>query len=217
MLPDSGTQNFASEVHDLDAIEGLVAPHGPALITLYFRIVHPSFPILHKRVFLEKYDRTHREFAPPLLAAVYILALNWWSYSSALADLPKPDVKMLESLALKTMADVIQRPKLSTVQAGLLLLQRPEGDSWSLTAQLMVVGQGLGLHLDCTNWKIPRWELGLRRRLAWGLYMQDKWCSLIHSRPSQIHSSNWLVVPVSADGEQLLGLLFLLYAAMFRL
>jgi hypothetical protein len=61
----------------------------------------------------------------------------------------------------------------------------------------MVVGHGLGLHLDCSNWKIPQWEQGLRRRLAWGLYMQDKWGSLIYGRPSQIHDSNWAVRTVS--------------------
>jgi Fungal specific transcription factor domain len=197
MRVDESTQNYQDEIEDLDTIESIVAPHGQALVNLYFRIVHPSFPILHKRVFLEKYSRTHREFSPPLLAAVYILALNWWSYSQELADLPKPDVKMLESLALKTMGDVIQRPKLSTVQAGLLLLQRHEGDSWSLTAQLIVIGQGLGLHLDCSSWKIPPWEQGLRRRLAWGLYMQDKWSSLVDGRPPQIYEANWTVKPVS--------------------
>ena len=68
--------------NDLDAIERIVAPHGQSLINFYFRIVHPSFPILHKKVFLEKYSRTHREFSPPLLAAVYILTLHWWSYST---------------------------------------------------------------------------------------------------------------------------------------
>jgi hypothetical protein len=72
MRPDEGTQNHDEEIEDLDAIESLVAPHGPALINLYFRIVHPSFPILHKRVYLEKYNRTYREFSPPLLAAVYV-------------------------------------------------------------------------------------------------------------------------------------------------
>jgi hypothetical protein len=197
MQPDDSTPEYQDEVEDLDAIESVVAPYGQELVNLYFRIVHPSFPILHKRVFLEKYSRTHREFSPPLLAAVYILALNWWSYSSHLAHFPKPDVKLLEQLALKTIGNVIQRPKLSTVQAGLLLLQRPESDSWSLTAQLMVVGHGLGLHLDCSSWKIPQWEQGLRRRLAWGLYMQDKWGSLIYGRPSQIHDSNWAVKTVS--------------------
>ncbi|KAH0558404.1 hypothetical protein GP486_004939 [Trichoglossum hirsutum] len=196
MLPDQGTQGHGDELADLDAIQNVVTPHGQALVNLYFRIVHPSFPILHKKVFLEKYSRTHREFSPPLLAAVYILVLNWWSYSSDLANLPKPDVKELERLALKTINDVIHRPKLSTVQAGLLLLQRPEGDSWALTAQLVAVGQELGLHLDCSKWKIPDWERGLRKRLAWALFMQDKWGALTHGRPSHIFRSNWAVRPV---------------------
>jgi hypothetical protein len=193
---DEGTRNYEDEAQDLDAIESAVAPHGQALIHLYFRIVHPSFPVLHKKVFLEKYQRTHREFSPPLLAAVYILALNWWTYSSDLALLPKPDVPCLEKLAFKTINDIVHRPKLSTIQAGLLILQRPEGDSWALTTQLVGLGQELGLHLDCSNWKIPSWERGLRKRLAWGLYMQDKWGALVHGRPSHITTSDWAVQPL---------------------
>jgi hypothetical protein len=199
LSPDAGTRNHEDEIVDLDAIETVVAPHGQALIHLYFRIVHPSFPILHKKVFLEKYQRTHREFSPPLLAAVYILALNWWSYSSDLALLPKPDVPRLEKLAFKTMNDIIYRPKLSTIQAGLLLLQRPEGDSWPLTTQLVGLGQDLGLHLNCSNWRIPGWERGLRKRLAWALFMQDKWGSLVHGRPSHITAGDWAVQPLQED------------------
>ncbi|KAG9230293.1 transcriptional regulatory protein [Amylocarpus encephaloides] len=184
------------EVTHLDLVESIVRPHGRALVDLYFRIVHPSFPIMHKRVFLEKYARTYREFTPPILAAVYILALNWWSYSPDLVNLPKPDVQKLERLAPKMIADVMNRPKLSTVQAGLLLLQRPEGDSWSLTGQIVAVAQNLGLHLDSSGWKIPEWERSLRKRLAWALYMQDKWGALVHGRPPLIHHENWCVRPV---------------------
>jgi hypothetical protein len=93
----------------------------------------------------------------------------------------------------------MERPKLSTVQAGLLLLQRPETDSWSLTTQLVAVGQELGLHLDCSGWSIPLWERGLRKRIAWALYMQDKWSSLIHGRPSHIFSANWAVQAINDD------------------
>ncbi|KAF2650275.1 hypothetical protein K491DRAFT_143673 [Lophiostoma macrostomum CBS 122681] len=196
---DEGTRNYEDEVHDLDTIESAVAPHGQALIHLYFRIVHPSYPVLHKKVFLEKYQRTHREFSPPLLAAVYILALNWWTYGSDLALQPKPDLPRLEKLAFKAINDIVHRPKLSTIQAGLLLLQRPEGDSWALTTQLVGLGQELGLHLDCSNWKIPSWERGLRKRLAWGLYMQDKWGALVHGRPSHITSTDWAVQPLDDD------------------
>ncbi|KAH7139222.1 nitrogen regulatory protein OTam [Dendryphion nanum] len=199
LSPDRGTTNHEEDIPDLDAIETLVAPHGQALIHLYFRIVHPSFPVLHKKVFLEKYQRTHREFSPPLLAAVYILALNWWSYSTELALLPKPDVPQLEKLAFKTISNIIHRPKLSTIQAGLLLLQRPEGDSWALTSQLVGLGQDLGLHLDCSGWRIPSWERGLRKRLGWALFMQDKWGSLVHGRPSHITVSDFRVQPLQEN------------------
>jgi len=196
---DQDTQNHATEVEALDAIEQIVAPHGLALIKIFFRIVHPSFPVLHKRVFLEKYGRTHREFSPPLLAVVYILALNWWSYSVNLAHLPMPNVAALEVLASKTFNDIIHRPKLSTIQAGLLLSQRPDGESWTMTAQLVAIGQTLGLHLSSSSWKIPSWEKGLRKRLAWALFMQDKWSALIHGWPAQIHPENWAVEPVAED------------------
>ncbi|KAL3420872.1 fungal specific transcription factor domain-containing protein [Phlyctema vagabunda] len=193
MLPDYNTPGHEHVIEDADTIENLVAPHGPALLELYFRIIHPNFPILQKTVFLEKYSRSHREFSPPILAAVYILAINWWDHSDELANLPKPDIRELERLARATLTDAMYRPKLSTVQAGLLLSQRPEGDQWAPTAQLVAIGQELGLHLDCSTWKIPIWERGLRKRLAWALYMQDKWGSLVHGRPSHIFASNWAV------------------------
>ena len=165
-LPEDPEEK-AADIEALDTIENIVAPHGKALVNLYFRIIHPSFPILHKKVFLEKYGRTHREFSPPLLAAVYMLALNWWSYSSDLVQLRKPEVTKLEDLAFRTLQDVARRAKLSTVQAGLLLLQRPQQDhSWMLNAQLVAIGQDLRLHIDCRTWRIPAWEKGLRKRLG---------------------------------------------------
>ena len=196
-LPDEHTYNQEEDISDLDTIESLVAPHGKALIHLYFRIVHPSFPVLHKKVYLEKYSRTHREFSPPLLAAVYILALSFWGYSSDLSHLPKPDVSRLEKTALKSLSNVVHRPKLSTIQAGLLLLQRPNGSSWVLTAQMVAVAQELGLHVDCTFWDIPSWEIGLRKRLGWALYIQSAWASLVHGRPPHISTASWKVQPLS--------------------
>lgn len=188
------------DVETLDIIENIVAPHGEALVKIYFRIIHPSFPILHKRVFLEKYGRTHREFSPPLLAAVYLLALNWWSYSPDLVEMRKPEVAKLEDLAVRGLQEVAQRAKLSTVQAGLLLLQRPRQDySWMLTAQLVAIGQDLGLHLDCSTWRIPSWEKGLRKRLGWALFMQDIWSALVYGRPPHISSSNWAVQEVTGS------------------
>ena len=166
MLPDRNTPGHEHVTQDADHIEAIVAPHGRKLIDLYFRIVHPGFPIIQKHVFLEKYERSHREFSPPILAAVYIIAINWWEQCEELVQIPRPNVKELERIIRATLEDATFRPKLSTIQAGLLLSQRPEGDQWAPTAQLVALGQELGLHLDCSTWKIPPWEKGLRKRLA---------------------------------------------------
>lgn len=207
MLPDQDTgqsnAEFDQELECVDAVEAIVAPHGQALINLYFRVVHPSFPILHKKLFLEKYKRSHREFAPCLLSAVYLIALNWMKYDPELSKVPQPNINKLERLANRCMSDVISHPKLSTIQAGLLMLQRlgpaASSRSWALTAQLVAVGQELGLHLDCIEWRIPGWEKGLRKRLAWALFMQDKWGALTHGRPSHITSVNWAVRQITPD------------------
>lgn len=199
MLPDRDTPGYEHVTEDADHVESIVAPYGRHLIDLYFRIVHPAYPILQKHVFLEKYERSYREFSPPLLAAVYIIAINWWEHSDELARRPRPNVKELESIVRATLDDATFRPKLSTIQAGLLLSQRPEGDQWAPTAQLVALGHELGLHLDCSGWKIPPWEKGLRKRLAWALYMQDKWGALVHGRPSHIFASNWGVQALTAN------------------
>jgi hypothetical protein len=199
MQSDDSTQDYASEAEALEAISGIIGPHGPALLDIYFRVVHPSFPIIQKHVFLERMQNGDRNVSPALLAGMYLLALNWWNYDHKLSKHKRPDISQLDSIASRTLAAAMQRPKLSTVQAGLLLLQRPEADSWSLTTQLVAIGQELGLHLDCADWEVPSWERSLRKRIAWALYMQDKWSSLIHGRPSHIFSANWAVRPISEE------------------
>ncbi|CZT52694.1 related to nitrogen regulatory protein [Rhynchosporium secalis] len=140
---------------------------------------------------LDEIEAIVRPHGKALLAAVYLLALQYWSYNDDLNKLTKPNVQKLEELARKALGDTIHRPKLSTVQAGLLFLQHTDTDSAEVTAQLISVAYGLGLHLDASNWNIPDWEKGLRKRLGWGLYMQDKWSSLSSGRPALINSSNW--------------------------
>jgi hypothetical protein len=200
MYDDEDVQDYGDDAEAFEAIEQIISPYGPSLIELYFRIVHPSFPIIQKQVFLERFRSGGRNFAPALLAGIYILALNWWTHDPKLANKPRPEASQLNIIASKSLSAAMQRPKLSTVQAGLLLLQLPEADSWSLTTQLVAIGQELGLHLDCSNWEIPLWERDLRKRIAWALYMQDKWSSLIHGRPSHIFSANW-AVPSMSEGD----------------
>lgn len=203
--PDSDTTGYEQERDSIEEIEALALKNGPELVQLYFRIIHPSFPILHKQVWLEKYSHSYREFNPPLLAAVYLLASTYWSYSETLANSKKIDTAALQRLAFSTLHNAMRRPKLSTIQAGLLLSQYhgafadqdPNQQRDQLIVQLVSVSQSLGLHLDCSDWDIPDWEVGVRRRIGWALYMQDKWTSLLEGRPSLISEEDWAVDSLS--------------------
>ncbi|OQN99331.1 hypothetical protein B0A48_14308 [Cryoendolithus antarcticus] len=183
------------EAKALADIEQTVGTNGPKLIEIYFENVHPSFPIIQKQAFLDRHRHGDRQFNPPLLAAMYLLALQWWESESGLAGQVKPDTSRLEYIAITSLTMSMQRPKISAVQAGLLLLQRAKSSTWTLTVQLVALGQDIGLHLDCSEWTIPLWERKLRKRLAWALYMQDKWSAVMHGRPSHINASDWNVPP----------------------
>ena len=70
---------------------------------------------------------------------------------------------------------------------------------WSFTSSLLGLGQHLGLHLDCSNWDIPEWEKGLRKRLAWALYIQDSFSALVLGRPCLIYeAADWIVKPLES-------------------
>ncbi|KAF2164493.1 hypothetical protein M409DRAFT_67978 [Zasmidium cellare ATCC 36951] len=200
---DADVQIPDDEARALAEIEQVVGPHGSALIDIYFRNVHPSYPIIQKRAFLDRHQHGDRRFNPPLLAAMYLLALAWWDQDPAVSSHSKPDVEKLEYIAITSLTISMQRPKISAVQAGLLLLQRPKSSTWTLTVQLVALGQDIGLHLDCSDWSIPRWETLLRKRLAWALYMQDKWSAVMHGRPSHINGADWNVsAPTEEDFDE---------------
>lgn len=188
---------YLKQEQEIDLVEKLVHPHGKILVDIFFKLVHPYFPILHERVFLEKYSRSYRELTAPLLAAIYSLSLQWWDFHPQLVGFPKPDVtEQLNEIALRTFFDVVERPKLSIIQTGLLILQcRSECSSnWVICSEVVALAEDLGLGVDCQDWRLPRWERGLRRRLAWAVWLQDKWTSMMEARYSHlILGRNWLV------------------------
>ncbi|CAG7918661.1 unnamed protein product [Penicillium olsonii] len=176
----------------VDAIESLVAPYGATLIEKFFDHVHPSFPIMIEEAFRQSY-RERRGLSPLLLASVYVLTLKFVDVGATSQTARKPDAARLEATALKLLMESLPSPSVSTIQAGLLLTQKSTLATASLNGQLVTAGFEVGLHQDCTNWRMETWEKGLRKRLAWALYQQDKWSSLVNGRPSHIFAFNWTV------------------------
>ncbi|KAL1888429.1 hypothetical protein Sste5346_009546 [Sporothrix stenoceras] len=213
MVSDSKAFGYIDNHAEVDRIEALVTPFGPRLVRLYWLLVQPSFPLLCPARFMRDYAgaSSYRAIHAPLLGAIYLQALTWWTYDSELSLWPLPDVGKLRRLTLDAIQMAFHRPRLASIQAMLVYLHcRPEAPltadhtfARGLTSQMLAVAEAMGLHTDSSDWTIPTWERAERKRLAWALYMQDKWTALAYGRPSHIVDDNWDVQDlVSADFEE---------------
>lgn len=182
----------------IQAIDKLIGSHGPSLVQ-HFRTINRSLPIVED-IFFETYNgRRKHGLDPALLCAVYLVSASSAAHNMGDVTWQQTDVTQLEDLAFQLLEGAFSNPRLSTFQAGLLLMQRSNVDLKFLNSQLIGAAFELGLHLDCSTWTIPSLQRGLRKRLAWALYMEDQWCSLTHGRPSLISKEHWAVQDLSDD------------------
>jgi Fungal specific transcription factor domain len=165
------------------------------LVGSFFEFVHPVFPILDSRVFQASYESSSVE--PLLLAAVCILSEAWLSSTHRMTK--EVNTSNAEAMLWEHLRASLDQPSITTLQAGLLLLQCPNSSSQQLSSQLISVAFDLGLHRDCSDWMIDSREISSRKRLAWALYAQDKWTSLLHGRPIQMTEANWMVKHLCED------------------
>ena len=172
------------------AVEKLVGPHGASLLRHFQRSISRSFPIIEDTS-LSPTQRKNLD--PALLCAIYTVSASSPGYTTEGPKQHVLDVFKLEDFAMTLIGESFNKPTLSTVQAGLLLMQRSDIDSKTLNTQLVGAAFELGLHLDCTSWTISEEERGMRKRLAWAVYMSDQWGSLIFGRPAMISSAHWAV------------------------
>ena len=148
-----------------------------------------AFPIVDSRR-LQAYLTDHNQtpFAPYALFAAILAHMT--TYISEI----RAHHKQLWVQVLLAMEDEFRLPRLQTVQLALVILTctllglifrssrllgslaRPainSGQNTILTARAIGAAQLIGLHVDPTNWKLPRWERNLRKRLMWGLIIHE--------------------------------------------
>ncbi|KAJ0300972.1 hypothetical protein COL516b_008149 [Colletotrichum fioriniae] len=144
-----------------------------------------------------------------LLAAIYGHALPFCVFDDILCvdvdNLPSAD--HLFRLAWISALSEFHTPSLATVQTMLLMIQRRPTNKhvadtpfkWTMLADTVALAQCLGLNLDPSDWAVPSWEKRLRRRLAWAVYVQDRWLSLNFGRSSHIQECDWDVSQLGPD------------------
>jgi hypothetical protein len=191
---DQRTKNLAS-----DAIECHVEGFGELLLKLYFRFVHPILPVLSKSRFLKSYINNKLEIPASLRGVIYGLASAFLTQDHTLQNIPPISQAILFEHAHDAINRELDSPKLSTLQACILILhQQPELNGttesprvWTLACQATACAQSLGLHQDPSSWKMAPWEKKLRKKLWWAAYLTDTWTSICHGITPHISAESF--------------------------
>ena len=143
-----------------------------------------------------------------LLSAIYATALPFILYDDLLATTivhSPPPTSHLFRITWLVVTHELHTPHLATLQACLLLLQRAPTNRYtadtpwktSLVGWTVSLAQTLGLTRECGDWaSLPHWEITLRKRLWYRVFIMDKWASLGAGMPSHIRIDDFDVLPL---------------------
>lgn len=186
------------------------------LIGLYFRFIDPYFPIFARsELFVNGVLSQHaiHNLSLAVLSALYAAALPFVLYDDLLSATVAhgPDHSQhLYRISWLALTQEAHTPRLCSIQAALLILQRPPSDQYSsdtpwktnFIGWTVSLANTLGLHRDGSDWNIPVWELALRKRLWHAVMIMDKWTSLGAGVPSHIRTEDVDVQPLwPSDSE----------------
>ncbi|KAL5325917.1 hypothetical protein ACEPPN_007051 [Leptodophora sp. 'Broadleaf-Isolate-01'] len=181
------------------------------LIGLFLRFVYPYFPILSKSELCPNgavSPSVLQTLPLSVLSAIYATSLPFMLYddllSTTLIHSPPPSHQLFRITWLSVIQE-LHTPRLATLQACLLLLQRAPTNRYttdtpwkmSLVGWTVSLAHSLGLQKECSDWSsIPTWEMTLRKRLFYGVFIMDKWASLGAGMPSHIKTDDFDVLPL---------------------
>ncbi|KAG0051234.1 hypothetical protein BGZ83_003985 [Gryganskiella cystojenkinii] len=159
----------------------------PDLINLYFQHVHPFLLVLHKPSFFRRLHDPKDPVPDFLLAAMYAVASHY-------APGREQDGRRYFQLWLSRLDDTLDKPRLSTIQALLMIIKYQEGvkqtgfyfRTYMYTQMVVVLAREfveLQLHKTTpVNAKLDQESHEVRRRLFWSIFVLDQFLSVSQGR-----------------------------------
>ncbi|UKZ57462.1 hypothetical protein TrVGV298_011319 [Trichoderma virens] len=209
LLLENENPDFTNEAKQSasDGTERLVWPYGEHLVRLYFKHVHPIYPVVTKTRFLRQYKSNRLKIPASLRGAIYGMACVFWDRDPAIKEACPFQQHQCIDHAHEALRREHENPNLFSLQAGLLLhhITPPDVDSvetpsmWTMTAQTTACAQTIGLHQDPTRWSIEPWEKRVRKKLWWAVYASDCWSAICHGNPPHISPTSFSTIPPDMD------------------
>ncbi|KAF9551867.1 hypothetical protein EC957_004191 [Mortierella hygrophila] len=156
----------------------------PDLIDLYFQHVHPFLLIIHKPSFLRRLYDPKDPVPDFLLAAIYAVASQ---YTPGRVQ----DGRRYFDLWLSRLDDTLDKPRLSTIQALLLIIKYQESvkhngfyfRTYMYAQMVIVLARELQLHKTSpVSMKLDKESHEVRRRLFWSIFVLDQFISVSQGR-----------------------------------
>ncbi|KAH7115280.1 fungal-specific transcription factor domain-containing protein [Dendryphion nanum] len=175
----------------LEVIEQIMGPFKREVIDLYFKHLHPHFPVLDKETCVTIQKGPMENVPKPLLCVVYANSYPNWRKSDTLKMHPKPDFHYIWNKTISAVLEDFLSPSLATVAASVLDgIGRPSvsivGNA-TLVGRNVALAQTFGLHRDPSKWEISDNEKSTRIRVWWGVLITDYWSSIAYGNPPHIH------------------------------
>ncbi|PIG87841.1 hypothetical protein AARAC_009855 [Aspergillus arachidicola] len=149
-------------------------------------------PSLHRLLYETATNSNYIDRASEAVVfALYFAAVTSMSPEQRAEELGQDHSTLLQQYRFATQqalarAGFLQSRNQTVLQAAVLFLTclRRPGDAefvWTVTAAVYRLAQGLGLHRDGTHFELSPFEVELRRRLWWSIYLLDSQSSELHA------------------------------------
>ncbi|RAH49093.1 putative C6 transcription factor [Aspergillus brunneoviolaceus CBS 621.78] len=187
------------------SLRGFLPPSSkiPVLWTLYYENVAPLVPVVHKPTAKQLFTIAAQDPGSldknqeALFLAMCLVAVISLSHEQCVIQLDEDRdaaVKRYRFAVEQALAkaNFLNTQNLMLLQAAVIFLIgiRREDDTkfvWSMTALVLRLAQGLGLHRDGTKFGLKPFDTEMRRRLWWHICLLDIRSSEDHGTDSQIH------------------------------
>jgi transcriptional regulatory protein GAL4 len=157
------------------------------LVDAYFKLYHPSFPILHEATFRAQLSNTtplHSRSTWHILANV-VVALGSFVSSTCSSD---TDTTIFRATKERLSIGVLEAGNLTLVQifglaANYLQKRNRPNSGYNYGGLALRLAIGLGLHKEFDGWKIDPLKMEIRRRVWWSLCVLDVGATITYGRP----------------------------------
>ncbi|KAI9269188.1 fungal-specific transcription factor domain-containing protein [Phascolomyces articulosus] len=205
-LPEPHSQ---STIDMIQEIPKFTPEFAECLLGRYFNFLHPRIPMLDKRSFLIQYYYQHPQpLEKHLFYAVCAVGCQFLPRTEMTGDclIEREIGRCLREKAMTVMNLAYKESTISTLQTLLLMaLLAPNsrnGEGSSTNWLILGASQDLELHREDRYQHQSRSEVELRRRLAYSIYMWDKFSAMATGKPFAIRDEDFNVQMPSIYEQQ---------------